>query len=379
MQNHIKSKLRFASLTVITATYFFIHTADPWAPLIFWALTGLGWIIAIAVYSWKKRATEAFLASNERVLRIFDFIFVLAYIAITGGVAESPYLILIYLGIASVGLYDTKKVGLLYSVAALAALVVFDMSWNWYWSETFETTTRALSHLILLPLFGFLADLLIAHFRQIKAEEQIVLDELVTSLAKAIGSKDAYTLGHSTRVKAYSLAIGKELQLSEEEMFTLTYGALLHDIGKIHIPSSVLNKTGKLTRDEWSQLLTHPDEGARIVGNMSKLAGVRDIILYHHEHFDGKGYPCGLKGDEIPFLASLVHVADSFDAMTTTRSYNEPKTIEEGMAELLYCSGTQFHPLVVQAAMQVYHNGKWPHFQVGPAAQEVCRLVQLPD
>ncbi|WP_052947642.1 HD-GYP domain-containing protein [Aneurinibacillus tyrosinisolvens] len=362
-QNHIKSKLRFASLTIITLSWFFVQNLPTFAPLIFWCLTIAGWVIALVIYSWKGRKAPAFLASNERVLRVFDFIFVLGYIWITGGAAQSPYLILIYLGIASVGLYDEKQVGLLYSLLAVAVLLVYDLSYQRFWAEEWKTSYHVVSHIFMLPLFGIMADLLIAHFRHIKQEERAVLEELVASLAKAIGSKDSYTLGHSTRVQHYAVALGEELGLNQEDMFTLKFGAMLHDIGKIHIPSSLLNKPGRLTKEEWDQLQEHAVEGARIVGSLKKLTGVRDIILYHHEKYDGHGYPRGLKGDEIPFLAAIVNVADSFDAMTTSRTYNKPKTVEEGIAELERCSGTQFHPLAAAAAVSLYKESKWPRFK----------------
>jgi HD-GYP domain-containing protein (c-di-GMP phosphodiesterase class II) len=98
---------------------------------------------------------------------------------------------------------------------------------------------------------------------------------------------------------------------------------------------------------------------------------VRDIILYHHEKYDGRGYPHGLQGEEIPFLAAVVNVADSFDAMTSSRSYNKPKTIEEGMEEIRRCAGTQFHPVVAAAALSLYRKGKWPRFKQTEHCEEV--------
>lgn len=361
--NHIKSKLRFVSLTVITLSYFLVKDHSEFNGVIFWGFTLMGWIIAAFVYKWKGKKTGVFLERNENKLRFLDFAFVLGYMTVTGGIEESPYLYLIYLGIASVGLYGSRQVGLLYSLLALAVLVGYDMFYHRVIEGEFVTMWHIWPKLCMLPVFGLLADLLISHFQDIQKNEEIVLDQLVTSLAKAIGSKDSYTLGHSTRVQMYALAIGKELNLSQEDMFTLRYGALLHDIGKIHIPSSVLNKTTRLTLDEWSELKNHAIEGARIMAGLQKLSGVRDIILCHHEKYDGTGYPNGLRGEEIPFLAAIVNVADSFDAMTTTRSYNKPKTVEEGMAEVRRCIGTQFHPKAAAAALGLFERGQWPRFK----------------
>lgn len=363
MHNHMKSKLRFVSLSVITLTYFFVEHHPTFSPAVFLGLTVVGWMIGIGVYTWKGKKAEAFLASNEQLLRVLDFMFVLGYMWVTGGVDESPYLILIYLGIASIGLYDEKPVGFGYSLLSVFILILYDCGYTYVYEGEWRTSVYALSHIFMLPVFGVMANLLISHFQQIKKEEQIVLDELVTSLAKAIGSKDAYTLGHSTRVQMYALALGRELELTQDEIFILKYGALLHDIGKIHISTAVLNKTGKLTEAEWLELKGHSLEGARIVGGLKKMKGVRDIILYHHEKYDGRGYPHGLKGEEIPFLAAIVNVADSFDAMTSSRSYNTPKTFNEGMEEIKACIGTQFHPDVARAALALYRRGEWPQFK----------------
>lgn len=374
MHNHIKSKLRFVSLTVITLSYFLVKDHPGFNGIVFWGLTLTGWIIAAFVYRWKGKKTGIFLEENENKLRFMDFVFVLGYMTVTGGIEESPYLYLIYLGIASIGLYGSRRLGLVYSLLALVILVGYDLVYH----QTIEGRFIGIGHvwpkLCMLPVFGLLADMLMVHFQSMQENEEIVLDQLVTSLAKAIGSKDSYTLGHSTRVQIYSLAIGNELALNQEDMFTLRYGALLHDIGKIHIPSSLLNKTGRPTLDEWNELKSHSREGARIMEGLQKLSGVRDIILYHHEKYDGTGYPEGLAGEEIPFLAAIVNVADSFDAMTSTRSYNQPKTVEEGMEEIRNCMGKQFHPKAAAAALALFEKGGWPRFK-----QLEEKIEQEPD
>lgn len=374
--NHIKGKLRFVSLTVITLSYFFVKDHPQFNEAIFWGFTLTGWITAAFVYSWKGKKTGVFLEENENKLRLLDFMFVLGYMTVTGGIEESPYVYLIYLGIASVGLYGSRRLGLVYSLLALAVLVEYDILYHQFMDGNSVTTWHIWSNLCMLPVFGLLADMLISHFQNMRENEEIVLDQLVTSLAKAIGSKDSYTLGHSTRVQIYALAIGSELKLSQEDMFTLRYGALLHDIGKIHIPSNVLNKTERLTSDEWNELKGHSIEGARIMAGLQKLSGVRDIVLYHHEKYDGTGYPNGLRGEEIPFLAAIVNVADSFDAMTSTRSYNKPRTVEEGMAEVQRCIGTQFHPKAAYAALALFQKGQWPRFKQIEESAESERSVK---
>lgn len=173
------------------------------------------------------------------------------------------------------------------------------------------------------------------------------------ALLSTISAKDKYTLGHSERVSAYAVKIGEALGLSPKEISTLQYAGLLHDIGKIEIPKSVLNKTERLTDEEFALIRMHPIYSENI---LEPLSGLDQLLLYvrhHHERFDGKGYPDGLTGIEISLGARILCVADSFDAMLSERPYSSRKTMEQAIEELKRCSGRQFDPEIVTAFLAV--------------------------
>jgi putative nucleotidyltransferase with HDIG domain len=175
----------------------------------------------------------------------------------------------------------------------------------------------------------------------------------VRALANSIDAKDPYTRGHSERVARYSIEIGRVLGLGAEDIKTLHVGALLHDIGKISISESIINKDSKLTDSEYETMKTHPSRGAEIIEPAKFLREKVPLIKYHHERFDGKGYPSGLKGMNIPLMARIICVADSYDAMTSKRAYRDIMPREEARNELIRCSGTQFDPKMVNAFLEV--------------------------
>lgn len=169
----------------------------------------------------------------------------------------------------------------------------------------------------------------------------------VESLRLAVDAKDSYTKNHSDRVAVYSKLIGEKMMLPEEQLEILYDGALFHDIGKIGIPDSILQKPGKLTDDEYDDIKNHPSIGAKIIAPAKIFEPIIPIVKHHHERFDGRGYPSGLKGDEIPLLARIVTVADSFDAMTSDRSYRPRFTLVKALDELESGKGNQFDPNIV--------------------------------
>jgi putative nucleotidyltransferase with HDIG domain len=171
----------------------------------------------------------------------------------------------------------------------------------------------------------------------------------IRALAMALDARDPYTAGHSERVSAIAVAIARQFDLPEDEVEILRLGALLHDIGKIGISDAVLRKPGPLTDDEFEIIKTHPAVGARILRSLSFLEDHIPIVELHHEQPDGRGYPHGLRGDEIPLPARIVHVADAYDAMTTARAYRQGRPAAEAVRELWRCAGTQFDAEVVQA------------------------------
>ena len=185
--------------------------------------------------------------------------------------------------------------------------------------------------------------------------EQAYLD-MVETLRYTVEAKDSYTRGHSDRVSEYSVLIGEKLGLPEDQIKTLRIGGLFHDIGKIGIPDSILLKPAKLTDDEYSQIKNHPSIGAHILGSAVIFKDIIPIVKHHHERYDGNGYPSRLKGEEIPYIARIAAVADTFDAMTSRRSYRGPIDIEHVKEEIKRCEGTQFDPQIAEVLLEILNN-----------------------
>lgn len=175
----------------------------------------------------------------------------------------------------------------------------------------------------------------------------------IEALAETIEKRDPYTGGHTRRVMEYSLAIGKELKLTEQELEALKLAAILHDIGKIGIRDSILLKEGKLTEEETTIMNMHPKYGAEILEHIKQLKDVIPGMRGHHERYDGSGYPDGLRGEEIPLYARIITVADTYDAMTTDRPYRKALTKEQAFKELKKFSGRHFDPHVVDAFINI--------------------------
>jgi len=177
------------------------------------------------------------------------------------------------------------------------------------------------------------------------------LHDVIDAFTTALDAKNSYTWGHSTRVAEYSLLIAEYMGLSIIEQQRIHIGAHLHDIGKLSIPDAILNKPGKLTQDEFAIIRQHPTIGNNMISKVKCLASIADIVHHHHERFDGKGYPDGLWGEEISLGARIVAVADSFDAMTTQRTYRLAFNTYQALEEIEICRGSQFDPDVVDVFM----------------------------
>lgn len=184
--------------------------------------------------------------------------------------------------------------------------------------------------------------------------------ELITALANALDSRDTYTLHHSENVAKYAVKIAERMRLSKNLCNIIRIGALLHDIGKMGIPEHILTKPGKLSVDEYNLIKNHPTIGYGIINHVASFNknGVLDIVLYHHERYDGKGYPIGLKGNQIPLVARIIAVADTFDAMTSKRIYRNELDLEYTLNEIRKNKGTQFDPDIVDAFISLFEKEK---------------------
>ncbi len=209
---------------------------------------------------------------------------------------------------------------------------------------------------------GNVADLKRANEELVKAHDEALsrlqalramYDDTIMEFAAAIDSRDAEASGHSNRVAAYTELIARELGMAQEEIEGLLNGALLHDIGKMAVPDSILRKPGPLTLPEWSIMRTHAEEGYRMVRHIPFLAQGLPIIRYHHERYDGKGYPQGLKGNDIPLSARIFAVADAYESMTVDRPFRSASSLVAAREEVARCAGGQFDPRVVEAFLLV--------------------------
>ncbi len=183
-------------------------------------------------------------------------------------------------------------------------------------------------------------------------------NETILAIAKTVDAKDVRTSMHSQRVSEYAVLIAREIGFSEEQLENLRKAALLHDIGKIGIPDSVLNKPDKLTDEEYAIMKTHVTKGAEILKDFTIVEHVVEGARYHHERFDGKGYPDGLKGEEIPLYGRIIAIADTFDAMTANRVYRKKLAFDYVLDELKRCRGTQFDPNLLDVFLKVIEDGK---------------------
>jgi len=213
--------------------------------------------------------------------------------------------------------------------------------------------------IISFILSKFLEKMFYRYKKELVNKEHETVDnyqKTIVSLVELIEKRDFYTAGHSRRVSQYAIIIAKAMNINAQDISMLEQIGLLHDIGKVGIPDSILLKPGRLDKSEFEIIKSHAAIGYDVISKIPMFKEFSNIILSHHEKYNGSGYPNGLKGDEIPLLASILAIADSFDAMTSTRVYNKTKTKEEAIRELEECSGVFFDPKVVKIAKKVLQN-----------------------
>ena len=189
---------------------------------------------------------------------------------------------------------------------------------------------------------------------RMRNKEQRTYYEIMRSLAEEVHAKEPYIFGHVSEVERLGMMTAREMgmDLSGAKKDLLSAALILHDVGKIGIPDNILCKPGQLTQEEWRVMKTHVEKGARILEPLTDFKKVREIIMAHHERFDGSGYPRGLKGDEISIEARIICVVDSFHAIVSSRCYREGRSIDFAIHEVLNCAGTQFDPVVVDAFLR---------------------------
>ena len=207
--------------------------------------------------------------------------------------------------------------------------------------------------LVLVPLF-------VARWAMDQAYAQRAAQAAtLAALCQAVETKDVYTRGHSERVSRGSVMTAQELGMQAARVEAIRYAGMLHDVGKLGVPTKVLQKSGPMTEEEFAAIQLHPMRGLEIVRDIGFLDEALAGIMHHHEKLNGRGYPMGLAGDEIPEFARIISVVDAFDAMTSTRSYREARSPQEAVAELRRCMGEHFDPAVVEAFIRALERSGW--------------------
>jgi len=191
------------------------------------------------------------------------------------------------------------------------------------------------------------------------AEQQRAHSATLAALCQAVETKDFYTRGHSDRVSRGAGMIARQINMPPSRTEAVTFAGMLHDVGKLGVPTKVLQKEGVLTEEEYATIQLHPMRGLEIVGEIGFLNEALTGIMHHHERMDGRGYPMGFAGDEIPEFAKIIAVADAFDSMTSTRSYRKARRVDEAVAELRKNAGTQFDPKIVDAFVSALDREGW--------------------
>ncbi len=227
--------------------------------------------------------------------------------------------------------------------------------------------------LVLIPLF--VARWAVAQI----AEQQRSYEATVGALCQAVETKDLYTRGHSERVSRGSVMIAREIGLRGARVEAIRYAGMLHDVGKLGVPTNVLQKTGKLTEEEYAAIQLHPMRGLDILREIGFLDEALAGIKHHHERIDGRGYPMGLAGDEIPEFARMLAVADAFDSMTSTRSYRGARPVDEAIEELNRWSGTQFDPAFVAAFVAAIRREGWHRREAAVLAADELPVITARD
>lgn len=220
----------------------------------------------------------------------------------------------------------------------------------------FDDPTVIFIRLCTYLIMTFISSNVVKKYYEVRKHQE----ELVFALAKSLDSRDNYTANHSENVAKYALKIAQEMKLSKKQCEAIVIGGLLHDIGKIGVPEAILTKSSRLSDDEFDEIKRHPILGYETLKHISNFRknGVLDMVLYHHERYDGKGYPYGLKGEEIPLVARIMAIADSFDAMTSKRVYRNALDLDHVIKEINNNKGTQYDPEIANVFLRMLKREK---------------------
>lgn len=258
------------------------------------------------------------------------------------------------------GFYGRPQILLIYSVLSFLLLsgvsILFPIQEN---LDSIDMSNQLLSHIIITSvsfmLIRKLRDLYKKQVKIIEESAEVTIEQVVKSFVVSVEAKDVYTFGHSDRVSKYAVALAKTLPefQDEKKLHNLHLMGLLHDIGKINIPESILGKASDLTKEEYELIKTHTIVGARMIEKVEGLEELKSGVLYHHERWDGKGYPTQIKELEIPLESRILAIADAFDAMTSTRAYRNALSDKEAFKRIVEGKGTQFDPDLVEKLEKV--------------------------
>lgn len=235
----------------------------------------------------------------------------------------------------------------------LQLIIASLITWLWYFFPPYAS--QHFMQIVLQWLTNALAVIAVSTLIKLYLAEKEHTLELTVALAKSLDSRDPHTACHSENVAHYAVLIAKELGLPKRICQQVYLGGLLHDIGKIGVPESILTKPGRLTKEEYEVIKQHPSIGFEMVKHIPAFQkrGILDMILYHHERYDGTGYPKGLSGGDIPLFARIMAVADCFDAITSTRVYRKEAELAVACAEIERNKGEQFDPMIVDAFLRM--------------------------
>lgn len=339
-----------------------------YAAILLWGPSAGAWVAALGTIRRRELTGQVSLEKvlfNRGQLAVSAGLAGLVYVALGG----QPGLIQLsadhILPLAACGLtyFVINLTAVVFAMAIAQGIAVRDMwltNFKWVIPQYIALTPLAifLAH-IYSTTYIFGALMFVAPFMAARYSMQLYVDmrqdylSTISALIQAVEAKDAYTRGHSESVRRYTMDIAHGMGLPADVVERLEYASLLHDIGKIGVAETILRKPGRLTDEEYLEIKAHPAIGASIVQRLRLLGQEAGTVRYHHEWYDGRGYPDGLKGDQIPLGARIISVADAFDAMTSDRPYRRTMSRQEAIAELQRCSGTQFDPKIVEAAVRV--------------------------